>query len=355
MMHVRAWNKMIAVVGAAGHTGRLVVDELRRRGQRVILVGRDAHKLARAAGDGDIVRLARMDDAATLDEVLSGAAAVINCAGPFFDTAFPVIDAALRAGIPYLDVTAEQATVQAVIATRHEAAQRAGIVLLPAAAFYGGLADLLAGAVTDEPGTADEIAVAVALDSWHPTEGTRITGERNTARRLVQRHGRLEPIEDPAPQGHWTFPTPFGRQEMVMLPFSETITLARHFEAETILSWINLTPLRDIGDPSTPPPLPIDDKGRSSQQFLMDVIVRTGDRHRRATASGRDIYAVSAPIIVEAALRLLAGEAADRTGVRSLAEIFDPRSFLEALGPDAVCVSYSGVSQPPLEMATGGA
>jgi hypothetical protein len=139
---------------------------------------------------------------------------------------------------------------------------------------------------------------------------------------------------------------------MIMLPFSETITLARHFRAETILSWINLTPLRDIRDPSTPPPLPIDDKGRSSQQFLMDVIVRTGDRHRRATASGRDIYAVSAPIIVEAAQRLLTDEAADMAGVRSLAEIFSARGFLEALGPDAMCVSYGDVSQPLLEMET---
>jgi len=111
--------------------------------------------------------------------------------------ALPVIDAALRAKIPYLDVTAEQPSVRAVLETRHDAACQAGIALLPAAGFYGGLADLLVMAATDSSNQLDEITVAVALDSWHPTQGTRLTGERNTAKRLVQRNGRLEPIEEP--------------------------------------------------------------------------------------------------------------------------------------------------------------
>ncbi|HEV2672937.1 MAG TPA: saccharopine dehydrogenase NADP-binding domain-containing protein [Aliidongia sp.] len=347
-------NKTIAVFGATGHTGRFVVNELRRRGLRAILVGRDAGKLASAAGgSNDLARLARVDDAASLDGALAGADAVINCAGPFLDTALPVIDAALRAGIPYLDVTAEQVTVQTIIAERDDAARRAGIVLLPAAAFYGGLADLLASAAAASFERVDEIAVAVALDSWHPTEGTRVTGARNVARRLVQRNGRLVPVEVPALQGNWTFPAPFGRQEMVMQPFSETITLANHIRAETILSWINRAPLHDLDDPKTPQPVPSDDSGRSSQQFAMDVLVRSDARHRRATATGRDIYAVSAPIIVEAAQRLLAGKASGMAGVRSLAEIFDPRDFLEALGPDVVQVQFAEAAGPLLDVGPG--
>jgi short subunit dehydrogenase-like uncharacterized protein len=74
---------------------------------------------------------------------LAGVAAVVNCAGPFLDTALPVVEAALRAEIPYLDVAAEQAAVQAIRA-RDADARRAGVTVLPAAAFYGGLADLLA-------------------------------------------------------------------------------------------------------------------------------------------------------------------------------------------------------------------
>jgi len=51
--------------------------------------------------------------------------------GPFIDTAAPVIDAALRASIHYLDVAAEQAAVLAVFERFANAARDAGVVSLP--------------------------------------------------------------------------------------------------------------------------------------------------------------------------------------------------------------------------------
>lgn len=322
----------VAVVGATGHTGRFVLDELARRGLRAILIGRDAHQLAalRRVHPGSAARVADCADAATLDRALTGAAAVVNCAGPFLDTALPVVDAALRARIPYLDVTAEQAAAQG-LDTRDAAARHAQVVVLPAAAFYGGLADLLATTVVDPSRTVDAIEVAVALDSWHPTPGTRRTGQRNTAPRLVVRNGRLQPVPDPRPEGAWAFPAPFGTQDVVMLPFSETITLARHLRASAIDSWINVAALRDVSDPRTPPPEPSDARGRSAQRFVMDVLVRASDRHWRATAAGQDIYAVTAPIIVEALQRILTGEAVGTFGVHSLSEIVDAKAVLETL------------------------
>jgi short subunit dehydrogenase-like uncharacterized protein len=92
------------------------------------------------------VRAASVDDPASLDRALVGAAAVINCAGPFPRTAGPVIEAALRAGIPYLNVAAE---IEANTDTFEQYATRArevGIVAVPAMAFYGGFGDLLATA-----------------------------------------------------------------------------------------------------------------------------------------------------------------------------------------------------------------
>jgi len=321
----------IAVVGATGHTGRFVVDELERRSLRPVCVGRDARKLAelRAAHPTRVVRAASSEDPESLNAALAGCVAVINCAGPFLDTALPVADAALRAKIPYLDITAEQAAVQR-LQTRDANARDAGIVLLPAAAFYGGLADVLATAALDGEVTIDEISIAVALDSWHPTEGTRRTGARNTAPRLIVRGGTLAPIPDPQPKASWVFPAPFHEQEVLMLPFSETITLSRHLRAASIESWINATALRDVRDAATPAPAPADSRGRSSQNFVMDVRVRAGERRARATAAGRDIYAASAPIIVEAAQRLLAPDARG-AGVRSLGEVVDARDFLRAL------------------------
>ena len=102
-------NRGVTVFGAYGHTGRFVVSELRQRGWTPVLSGRDLDKLNALADvhPGLDVRPARVDDPTSLDRALVGSTAVINCAGPFARTSAPVIEAALRAQIPYLDVAAE--------------------------------------------------------------------------------------------------------------------------------------------------------------------------------------------------------------------------------------------------------
>jgi hypothetical protein len=338
-------RKTVAVYGATGHTGKFVVAELKRRGLGVIRIGRDAARLAGSdAGDTTPWRVADIGDPEQLDAALRGAHAIINCAGPFLDTALPVVDAALRAGIPYLDVTAEQPALQALVEQRDARARADGVALIPAAAFYGGLADLLVTAVADESTPLDRVDIAVGLDSWHPTRGTRVTGERNRATRLIQEEGKLVPLPQPAPEGVWSFGSPFGNMDMVMLPFTEVLTVSRHLRIDTVESWFALSALRDIRDPNTPAPQPHDEEGRSAQQFVVDVVVVQNGATRRVTATGRDIYAVSAPIVVEAAERLLSGNAAPRGGVVSLGEVFDARDFLAAL--DTVTVSFSEVSTP---------
>ena len=61
--------------------------------------------------------------------------------------------------------------------------------------------------------------------------------------------------------------------------------------------------LDDLRDADTPAPSPTDERGRSAQRFAVDVVVRRGTTTRRTTATGRDIYAVSAPIVVEGSQR----------------------------------------------------
>jgi len=58
------------------------------------------------------------------------------------------------------------------------------------------------------------------------------------------------------------------------------------------------------------------------------VAVRDGVR-RTARVQGQDIYASSAPILVEAAARIIAGEAP--TGVLSPASAFPAQGFLASL------------------------
>jgi uncharacterized protein YbjT (DUF2867 family) len=322
----------IAVYGAAGHTGNFVVNELRRRGLAAIAVGRDASRLPA----GVPARTANIDDPAALDRAFAGCAVIINCAGPFMDTAGPVVEAALRTGCCYLDVTAEQASAQAMFDAYDQPARAAGITVIPAASFFGGLADLLASALVAD-GPVHEIITAIALDHWWPTEGTHRTGARNHGPRLVLENGQLVPMELPARKIDWTFDTPFGTQPMVELSFSEVITISRHLSVHSLHSYLNTASVDELRDAATPSPTAVDAQGRSAQRFAMEVVATNEGGRHRAKASGQDIYAVSAPIVVEAAARMLE-PSFDRRGALALGQAFDAREFLNALAPAHLAV-----------------
>jgi hypothetical protein len=340
-------NQTVTVFGAYGHTGRFVVAELLKRELTPILSGRDVDRLSAlgAAHPGLEIRPASVGDSASLDHALVGAAAVINCAGPFARTSAPVIEAALRTRIPYLDVAAEIEANADTFEQYAAPARDAGIVIVPAMAFYGGLGDLLATAAMGDWPAADEICIAYALSSWKPTLGTRAAGQvskqRRDGRRIVFSNGRMELRTDAAPITEWTFPTPIGTQAVVgEFTMADSLTISRHLRTPEIRSYMTVAAVKDLSDPDLSPPPPIDESGRSSQTFLVEVVARRSSAERRAVASGRDIYAVTAPLVVEATQRVVSG-LAKTPGVFAAGEIFDARDFLRSLSPEHLSLEFS--------------
>ncbi|MFP2960311.1 saccharopine dehydrogenase family protein [Myxococcus sp. 1LA] len=320
----------VAVFGANGHTGRFVVDELLKRGHRVVAMGRDAARLSAAFENAGVeLRAADLQDTDALVRALEGVEAIVNCAGPFLDTAEPMVTAALRAKVHYLDVSAEQASAQGLFERFAEAAEAAGTLVLPGVAFYGGFADLLATAAVAEWPEVDELRIGIALDAWWPTQGTRLTGRRNTVPRVVIEEGKLTLRGETVPT-HWDFPTPFGQQEVTEVPFSEIVLIHRHLRATRARTWLNTKPLADLSNPATPPPMAADASGRSAQRFMVEVRARRGDEERRVTAGGRDIYGFTAPLVVEAVERVLSGGGV-QAGVRSPGEVFNAADYLCSL------------------------
>ncbi len=123
------------IYGATGYTGSLIVREAVRRAMRPVLAGRSAGSTASlAAGFGLEHRVFSLDSAAGVVEGIRGIHTVLNCAGPFSQTARPMVDACLKAGIHYLDITGEAAVFE-TMAARDAEAKTAGIVLLPGVGF----------------------------------------------------------------------------------------------------------------------------------------------------------------------------------------------------------------------------
>jgi saccharopine dehydrogenase-like NADP-dependent oxidoreductase len=305
----------VLVYGAYGHTGRFVVAELRKRGYDVVLSGRNAAKLPGG-------RPASVDDPASLDRALEGVAAVINCAGPFAETALPVAEAAIRAGVPYVDVAAElEANLDTLALT-------ADTAVVPAMAFFGGLADLLATAAMGDWTAADEVHVAYGLSGWRPTAGTlaagRVSRERRDGKRIRFAGGQLEYRDDALPTREWPFPEPLGpRPVLGEFSMADIVTIPRHLKVRDVVSYMTVDAAEGLAAAG---------ERDAAETFVVDVVVRAGEEERRIVARGEDIYAVSAPLAVEAVDRILTGRVKVK-GVAPAGEMFDAADFLRALAP----------------------
>ncbi len=293
----------IAVYGASGHTGRFVLAELDKRGFEPLPFGRAQ---------------ATADDPAALDRALTGAAAVVNTAGPFAVTALPLIAAAERAGIPYVDVAAE------IEANADTFARGATVPVVPAMAFFGGLADLLVTAAMADWTAADEAHVAYGLSGWQPTPGTLAAGavsrDRRGGQRVRFRDGRLEYHDTAPPTSTWEFPS--GPREVAgEFSMADIVTVPSHLAIPSVTSYMSVTAAAGLQAAA---------EREEPETFEVDVVVRRGVEERRLSVAGRDIYAVSAPLAVEAVERLLTGRFRV-TGVASAGAMFDAPDFLDAL------------------------
>ncbi len=327
----------VAVFGAYGHTGRFVVAELQERGYIPLLLGRRRDRLQAVRRDfpGSRQRYAAVDDPILLDQALDGADAVINTAGPFATTAVPVIEAALRAGIPYVDVAAEIETNLDTFIQFAERARAAGTVVLPAMAFFGGLGDLLVTAAMGDWTSADEAHIAYGLSSWHPTSGTLAAGavssQRRGGRRVRYANAQLQYHDDAPSTVQWRFPAPLGARSVISeFTMADVVTIPSHLAIPEVRTYMTTNAASDLLSPDPMAPIAVDERGRSGQAFIVDVVVRSGGAQRRLAAAGQDIYAVSAPLAVEAVDRILTRRT--RTaGVASAGAIFDAADFLDAL------------------------
>ncbi|WP_244162205.1 saccharopine dehydrogenase NADP-binding domain-containing protein [Micromonospora eburnea] len=282
-------------------------------------------------------RQASVDDPAALDRALHGAAAVINCAGPFATTAAPLVEAALRAGIPYVDVAAEIEANLDTFAHFADRARAAGTVVVPAMAFFGGLGDLLVTTAMGDWTAADEAHIAYGLSSWHPTGGTlasgTVSGQRRGGRRVRYTGGRLEYHDDALPTLEWPFPAPLGPQHVIgEFTMADVVTVPSHLAVPEVRTYMTARAAADLSAPDASAPTAVDERGRSAQTFVVDVLVRRGGTERRVVAAGQDIYAISAPLAVEAVERVLTGRTR-AVGVASAGAAFDAPDFLRALSP----------------------
>jgi short subunit dehydrogenase-like uncharacterized protein len=150
------------VYGATGYTGKLVAEGAKALGLSPILAGRNAAKVEPLAKRlGLPWRAFDLGDSTALDKAMTEVAAVLHIAGPFSATSRPMVDACLRTGRHYLDITGEIDVFEAC-ASRSAEAKTKGIMLLPGVGFDVVPSDCLAAHMARRLPNANKLTVGIS-------------------------------------------------------------------------------------------------------------------------------------------------------------------------------------------------
>ena len=125
----------LMIYGATGFVGKLLANAARHAGLSPLLAGRDGGKLlAVSASLGLDAKSVNLNNKKTLDEALSNVDVVLNAAGPFVNTAAPLIEACLRTGTHYLDLNSEIDVFEQAL-TYDQEAKRQRLMVMPGCGF----------------------------------------------------------------------------------------------------------------------------------------------------------------------------------------------------------------------------
>lgn len=346
-------DKQIALYGATGFTGRLIAGRLAAEGLEFRIGGRDSEKLEELAdelgaqGRRPEVVVADVDEPQRLEELMDGAAVVINCAGPFCELARPVVDAALRSKTHYLDTTGEQEFIRWVSEKRHDDAETRKVALMPSCAFEFALGDLAAEIALEK--AAHRIVVAYAVRDFKMSHGTKKSLVRTLAEGgLGYRDGRHR--QESTGCRLFDVPFPDGKtQKGVWVPGGEAITVPRRGGVSRVETCVVATGSMAHLAAAIVGKIPA--LMRLLQPVTDRIVEQTsGDPHQAqekpakfrvvafdprnsepfVTLEGVDPYEVTAAIVVEAATRIV-NDGPLRTGFVGPADLFEPRQFLSAV------------------------
>jgi short subunit dehydrogenase-like uncharacterized protein len=361
----------IAVYGASGYTGKLVLRELVRRGLDHVAAGRSAAKLRAAteeAGSDAPVKAAAVDDRGALRHVLGDCAAVINCAGPFTFHGEPVVRAAVETGTHYVDTTGEQPYMQRIFERLDAPARAAEVAVVPAMGFDYVPGDLISHLAARGREPLRELVVAYSVSGFGASRGTLHSGlEMMKGGGIAYRDGAWVPAPGGAQRASFSFPEPIGRRPVMKTPSGEIVTVPRHVDTKSVVVLMDtrvvaphpaVAPLIPFTTPAlelalkTPVRALLDlavdrlpegpsEEDRRAASFTIVAVARGEDGAEGAgVLRGSDVYGLTAVTTVHAA-ELMTGAGFDRAGVLAPASAYDAQAFREYLGDHGVSYELS--------------
>jgi len=172
-------KRPVLLYGASGFSGRLIAEFLREYNVPFIAAGRNQGKIREVmahvpgieTADYEIAEVTNTVD--ELTKLFTGAKVVCNTVGPLIYYGPPVIEASLKAGCHYLDISGEQVWVRQVAENWGARFADKGLVAAPATAYMSSVSDI-AVRLCMETGGIDTLEI-LSMFKGMPTYGSTQT------------------------------------------------------------------------------------------------------------------------------------------------------------------------------------
>ncbi len=184
-------GRRVMIYGSTGYTGRLIARRALETGLEPILAGRRVERVRRQAeSQGLLWRAIRLDSPSQIARELRDVRVVIHAAGPFTQTARPMLEACLLAGAHYLDIGGElPAFLEA--RRRNEDAVRRGVMIMPGAGWAVTASDCLAAHVARLAPEAKSLRIGIARSPLLSRGTARSALGLASSDVVIRRNGRL--------------------------------------------------------------------------------------------------------------------------------------------------------------------
>lgn len=204
----------IILYGANGYTGKLIARMAREHNIEPILAGRREEAVRPMAEElGMEWAVADLSDSTALDNLLAKASMVLHAAGPFKHTARPMIEACIRNGKHYTDITGEIMVYET--AKRYDEQARAkNIMLMPGVGFDVVPTDCMALHLKNRMPDATHLKLAFAGLGSGLSHGTATTMAEGMGQKSAARiDGKITAV----PLGHKGMYVDFGVKKLFVM------------------------------------------------------------------------------------------------------------------------------------------
>ena len=309
----------LIIYGATGYTGGLVASYATDLGLNFTIAGRSQNKVKDFASILDVPFLVfNVDDCHVVDSALKGTKVLLNCSGPFLHTAKHLIDACIRNGVHYLDISAELDSYL-LANTRDEEAKKAGVMLMPGAGGSVAMFGSLAGRVIQPGQQIKSIDIAIAV-AGPMSRGSAISAsETATGGTLERFEGELVNLKssDLVP---FDFDNEKGPVDSFPVTLPDLVTLWKSTGVPNIRIFAHASGGFPMGDMALLPDGPTTEE-REGNPYQVSIVVTEEDGSvQRAVLHTVNGYTFTSRASVEAARRVVGGEI--RAGFQTPASVF---------------------------------